>query len=509
MQTWMVQGAVGLYVASMVGLLTGYMVVAGMEVPAAGWVQGGGAVAPGPNVVRARLDRVKDGRALLPTGPLDVRVADTPVAFGSPKGGVWSGVVELGALAGEAAPVVLSAVLDGEIKLMGAASVAAQPATPEIGPMMSRRQPESQPGEVGVSGASGEVKLEFLPSHGELVRGLPQRLYGRTTDAEGGPLACAVTILKQEGLLGGPALPQTWQTDAMGLGFIEVSPMSDLRMELEAVCGERRGRAVWYMTSVPAQLAMRMDSYAVAPGSTARGVVKTVARQGTLWVEVADGDAWRWAGAWQMGEWESALGVRIPASAREGQLLQVQASQDMLDAGLGWEMRYVVVARDVDAALTAVGALMVERDAARWRAWVAAMEARRGLASAAEKERWLEVMLGELPPRYVKPRVWLHTLEADQAALDGWKAKMRGRLFGLVVAGMGLGLVWLLVAVSKLASARRARLKEFETSLIAEGEEAESLTAGGDTMSARVQMALVIGTLGLFGACMLMLLKLL
>lgn len=508
MQTWMVQGAVGLYVASMVGLLTGYMVVAGMEVPAAGWVQGGQAVAPGPNVVRARLDRVKDGRALLPMGPLDVRVADTPVAFGSPKGGVWSGVVELGAQSEAPVRVELSAAVDEEIKVAGAGEIAAQAAATS-GPMTSRRQPESQPGEIGVSGASGEVKLEFLPSHGELVRGLPQRLYGRTTDADGGPLACAVKLLKQEGLLGGPALPETWQTDAMGLGFIEVSPMSDLRMELEAVCGEQRGRATWYMTSVPAQLAMRMDSHVVAPGSTARGVVKTVARQGTLWVEVVDGEAWRWAGAWQMGEWESALGAQIPASAREGQVLQVQASQDMLDAGLGWEMRYVVVARDVDAALTTAGALVVERDAARWRAWVAAMEARRGLASVAEKERWLEVMLGELPPRYVKPRVWLHTLEADQAALDAWKAKTRGWLFGLVVAGMGLGLVWLLVAVSKLASARRARLKAFETSLIAEGEEAESLTAGGDAMSARVQMGLVIGTLGLFGACILMLLTLL
>lgn len=505
---WLVRVCVGLYVVCMVGLLTGYMAVAGMELPAAGWVQGGAAVAPGVNVVRARLDRVKDGRALLPAAPMTLTVGGAPATLRSPKGGVWSGEVELPA--GEDGPleVALRAPLDEEEVLSGVGSVP-RVSAPGIGPMVSRRQQESQPGTIGVTGESGEVKIAFMPSHGELVRGLPQRLFGRTTDAAGAPLECTIQVLKREGGVEGAEPPATWRTDSMGLGWIEISPISDVRMELEARCGEQSGRATWYLTTVPAQLALTMSTHAVKPGGSARGGVKTLARQGALWVEVAQGDVWRWSGAWAMGDGESELAATIPEQAAEG-VLQIQVSQDMHDAGSAWEMRYVVVTPDGEArsAARVMARLLTQRDAARWGVWCAAMLERVEVATPDELALWLEVMLSELPPRFAAPTLWLHTVKGDQAKLDAWKAEARGWLFGAVALGMIVGMIALIGGVGTLAAQRTRRLRAFEAAELEE-EAAGELTGGLDVLSTRVQSALIIGTLTLFGLCILMLLRLL
>lgn len=503
----MVRASVALYVACMVGLLTGYMVIAGMEVPAAGWVQGGPEVAPGPNALRVRLDRVKDGRALLPAAPMTLTVGQTPATLSSPKAGVWPGVVELPDAPDGAVKVAFDALIDDEEHVRGAGEVRLRRA-PGLRPLTSRRQQEIQPGTIGVSGESGEVKIVFLPAHGELVRGIPQRVYARTTDTYGSPLACDITIIKRDGVLDGPD-PTGWRTDEMGLGWLEVSPLMDMRMELSARCGTLTGEATWYLTSVPAQMTLSMASHAVKPGTSATGKLKTLATSGTLWVEVVEGGAWRWSGASGMGDGESAFSALIPPSAKEG-LLQIQASQDMNDAGSAWEARYVVVTPegDVRAAASWMGRLLVSRDETRWRAWVGAMEARLPLASEQDVSLWLELMLSEIPPSFAPPTLWLHTIHEDQAKLDAWRAEARWWLFGAIALGMLVGLIGLTGAVGRMAALRAARLRAFEASELEEEAQGQ-LARGGDAMSVRVQAALVIGTLMLFGLCLLMVLRLL
>jgi hypothetical protein len=59
-----------------------------------------------------------------------------------------------------------------------------------------------------------------------------------------------------------------------------------------------------------------------------------------------------------------------------------------------------------------------------------------------------------------------------------------------------------------MAALRAARLRAFEAAELEEEAQGQ-LARGGDAMSVRVQAALVIGTLMLFGLCLLMVLRLL
>jgi hypothetical protein len=77
-----------------------------------------------------------------------------------------------------------------------------------------------------------------------------------------------------------------------------------------------------------------------------------------------------------------------------------------------------------------------------------------------------------------------------------------------VALGMIVGMIALIGGVGTLAAQRTRRLRAFEAAELEE-EAAGELTGGLDVLSTRVQSALIIGTLTLFGLCILMLLRLL
>jgi hypothetical protein len=113
--------------------------------------------------------------------------------------------------------------------------------------------------------AESPILIEISPESGDLVAGVPNRLYISTTDPAGDGLATELTVSGD--LL---AEPLSATTDATGLAVVQVTPSDErqaVRLTVEAAAGELQGARTQAFWSTPGLL-LRTDRTEYAPGDT-------------------------------------------------------------------------------------------------------------------------------------------------------------------------------------------------------------------------------------------------
>ena len=567
LQPWY-RAAIALYGLCLVALVSAYFGVALMDVSYSIYVQGPPALIAGqPQAMRGLLTSAQTGQVV--TRPAWLELGLLALEGGEPDEQARlsapllhpvrptpgpSGLFELrygpALPPGEYLLVARAAVRDEADRFVASQRVHLKPAPPrpalDAWPQgTSRSEVVGQP-QPGLREVQGPVRLEVIPARPELVRGLPQDLFLRTVDAATGqPLACQIDLEQVKGLVERP-LPPSLKTDAQGLARLRLTPILELSMTLRARCDEAAtgsapdaasdaasdtalappSQAKLHIETVAAQVALTLRSPLVVQGQEIEGAVVSLPSSGPLFVDAYAGGRWLESKTFGLGQ--GPAGLRVPALEVEpDELVRVQVSLDLYMQGRAWDERAAWV---VPAGMTqeAASRQALERLAARhalamrgqpqglaW-AWLEAHPERWAQASSAELRLALEAALRAIPPRFEPPVARLNSLSKDRERLEARKASLRQELLALIVLALGVGLTALAgVIVGGVQELRRreALVREVEQELedsgqaLAQIEASFDRSAQGDRRAMWAQGVVVVGTLIIFVALLVMLLR--
>lgn len=368
-----------------------------------------------------------------------------------------------------------------------------------------RRDLESGP----VRSQEGAVQIDVLPLDGELARGLTNRLYLRTYDAESGePVAARVVFEDVEGMGRwsgeGAEHPETVETDQMGLAEVPLEPIGgqewDLRAEPTEQLGESggvsggegsngdererggsvesSGTATLRLHTVPTQVSVYVGRPIVQSRRRIQGAIRSLFQSGDLLVDLYRGDDWLMASRSTLRDRRAEARLDVPQTAANDWLIRLQLARGFYDAGNNWETQYVVDSAGLegDGIRSALERLagwiaehraddayfqhVAETDAPAWEA-----------AGPKKREMWLRAYLSAIPRHFSRPETLISTKKRDREALASWKRDVQSKLMYAVGIGLAGGLAMLMYVV--LVGVRRHRqhekeLREVDTELAAE-----------------------------------------
>lgn len=375
----------------------------------------------------------------------------------------------------------------------------------------STRAPDGSEPVRALSAWTGELRVEPMADHVELIRGLPNKVVLRVVDQAGEPVPATVEFLKLEGLLDGAA-PTSVTTDEFGLATVTVHPVGGFRWELKATSSGREipltGQGKVSFATVPAQYSLEMIHHYLAPGGEADGQVSTLHQSGGMMVDLYADGQWVFAEAFRISPSGAGLRVQAPATVRP-KLWHVQVYDDVFGAGKAWDSRWVAVSPDGTCrrALDPTLGLLAEVE----RHAVFAQGVRRLMSSGppvseARCNELLGALLQGFPPHFSEARLMFNSKAGAEKELDVWKADVKAWLHILIGFALLLGFGVVLVFVGQgvaVAKAQRRMLQEVDLELQGDGQ----LDSGWDRLAYGGRVALMIGTIVLFCAGLLMVLK--
>jgi hypothetical protein len=566
---WVWRGALGVYVACLVGLIVAYLTVASMQVRVSAYVLGGATWTAGaPNAVRGTLMDPLSGRRWHDATGLELRLLTPAQAEQTPLAGPPVGVllatpqVEGAALfhaqvRPEVAPgdyvLALRALAGPDAELFEARSPVRveAPGGPELGPwpaQTSRREESHARDVLGVLDSKGPVRIDVLPTRPELPRGLPGEVWLRTTErATGKPLPCVIDFDEVSGLSEGAGPPSRVETGRLGLGRVRWSPSLAYTWELSTGClpapqeaapeGEvaaeappTRSAATIHIATVASQTSLVAG---VRASRSLEGGLQSLHDEGGFFIDVFVGDRWAHAKAFGMSPGGSGWGA--PAPEVEGvEVVRVQTSLDLFVRGNAWDVSHVVArgpgvseqdalergwelltARHLASARERAGEGATEGDLERVRYWeyLTSDEGRALWATIRPEVKPVAVraMLAAIPPRYVSPEALINSQRADDEAMAAWREEAREQLIAVIALAMLLGVLALGAIVARGiadAKVRQAMLEEIDLDWDDDGEGADVREIGRRAgLSSAIQGFVVFGTIVLFALSLLMLLR--
>jgi len=425
---------------------------------------------------------------------------------------------------------------------------------PEKTSRISERKRRENLGSGPVESQEGEIAIDVLPLDGELARGLSNRIYLRTYDAETGkPIPARVTVEEVEGMGRwggqGEGAPDEIETDELGLAEIEVEPVGGQRWKLRAeplaiqeVGGSERetsgsgeqesgseeiapvGTATLRLHTVPTQVSISLRSPVVGSTRRIRGTLESLFKGGDLLVDLYRGENRVLASRAELQNRKAHLRLSAPEMETSDWLVRMQVARGLYDAGSNWETQYLVdpgplEGDGVRAALTRLTSWIAEhrsedpyfqhvagRDTADWRT-----------ADRSKREKWLRAYLDAVPRHFSRPDMLVNTQTADREALQSWKRGAKSKLMYAIGAGLAGGLAMLLYVV--LVGVRRHReherdLRQVDTELASEAfdenfrdrEEWMVAERTAEKLRAGLLVFVVLATFAMFAAGIMMLL---
>lgn len=358
---------------------------------------------------------------------------------------------------------------------------------------------------------TGALRVEPMAETPELVRGLPNLLALRVVGVDGAPVAATVEVLKQEGPLEGE-VPTEWHTDAFGVTSVRVKPVGGFRWTLRATSVgiepplEGEGTLGFY--TVPAQFSLEMTQNFLEPGGKAEGHVTTLYQSGGLMVDLWGDDRWVFADAFRISPSGAGLRVEAPKSARP-RLWRVQVYDDVFAPGKAWDARWMAVSPDGRCRRAIDPTLDVLGEFARHRTWVDAL--RRVMAGAAPMtEAQCNLLLGSLlqgvPTHFEEAHLIFNSKAKAEQDLEAWKAEVKSWLHALIAVALLLAFVVVLVFVAQgvaTAQVQRRMLQDVDLELAGDGR----VDSAWDRIAHHGRIVLLVGTIALFCAGLLMVLK--
>ncbi len=513
--------AIGLYVLCIFALISGYFAVSTMDIQVSMYLQ-----AP----ARLPLDRPTAARGLVmnaPTGRLFVD-ATTRFLLGeeligeaatASHGHLHATLEPDGVSPG---PTDLHIEVDHpQIEEFAVDTPVAVVEAPEPMGWPQRTSRRTDDGHQADGEWEGKLRVEVVPTDGEVPRGLPTTLYLRLTDAESGaPVRGTIAIEKVEGMSEGE-LPSTVRTDRLGLARVPMTPVTSQRWTLSAQArgedgADLAGTGTVDIHTVASQFSLRMQQSIAVPGQPVDGIVRSLHRSGGMLVDLYDGNHWVYADAFGIAPKEFGVRVIVPDEPRE-ELLRVQVYQDLFGAGKAWDSRWLVRGESASpdacpGALKTVLTALAEHDepSRRWASNILESGLLDDPTRTARCDRWLEAALLAVPHHFEPSPLLVNTQADDREELDTWRQRVQGRL--MVATGgvlfVGFAFVLLLVMQGMQRSRRHAdALMEVELETIEDGEELSH--QGFDVGKALVvmQVVIIVATLFTFGASILMLLS--
>ncbi len=351
---------------------------------------------------------------------------------------------------------------------------------------------------------TGELRVEPMLASKELVRGLPNTVWFRVIDTAGAPVDARVEVEKLSGLQD-LELPQTIIVQH-GLFSLNLQPVTALKLEFKAVDGERMGESEVWLTSVAAQYVLRMQESFLTPEGSAKGHVQALTRQSGLLVDTYIDGHWQAASAFRVANHEGGIEV----FHRPGRMARVQIYESFFGVGTAWDSRYVVLTDElgVKGCRDALRHALRLVDTAGQKVWAEAMMWRVGGFELRECNRVLEATLQLIPTNFEEPPVLLSTKAQDQEKLDAWIAEVQGRIMIAIVFALLIGFLFVVVLVVQGVAARRTQaMAMLEASVLEDGED-EIIERFGPLLF-YTQVAILLGTVGLFGAGLVLILGLL
>ncbi|MFU8803963.1 MAG: hypothetical protein ACNA8W_09165 [Bradymonadaceae bacterium] len=298
------------------------------------------------------------------------------------------------------------------------------------------------------------VAVAVYPPDGELVRGLTNVVFLRTTDPKtGAPLPSRVRLEKTQGVFDGE-LPGVVTTNRLGLARIEWVPITDTNwtLKVSALGAEApdEGQEVeeeeisvrWH--TVPAQFSINLPEPIARPGQNLQARVESLFQSGGFFIDLYDDARWLDGAAFGLSEQGGGLQIGIPASMTPPAFYRIQVYQNFYSPSRAWDTAYVARVDESstqglrDAAGRLVSFLADNEDDAYYRYLMegATLE----LMGTSEVGPALEAYLLAIPRRFEPPMILINTQQADRDALEAWKEKVKADLmvltFLIFFAGM-------------------------------------------------------------------------
>lgn len=309
--------------------------------------------------------------------------------------------------------------------------------------------------ETDVAEEARRVGLAVAPSTGELIRGLPQKLFVRTFDADDGrPVSADLTLDVVDGMLEG-TLDSTISTDAQGIGVVEIRPATGIDIEVKVEPDDDYIPAVFEMSfdAIAAQYALEPTARIVTPGDEIEAAVHGTLPDGTFMGDLYDfeGDRFLDALALRMSDGRSGLRFAAPRRDEASLLLRLQTYQSLYGTKHAWDSSYVVFVEDdsTDALRDLVAELY------EWIGDKTGSDHHRHLAdpelleelSDRQLRRLVDAGLEEIPRTFELPPVLLNTRDADREALDVWREDVKRDLHLMMGITIFVGIIVVLYFV--------------------------------------------------------------
>lgn len=394
----------------------------------------------------------------------------------------------------------------------------------------------------GIFEAKGPIRIEVIPHQPEVIRGLPDTLFIRTVDAlSGEPVACELELGGLRGLVEQP-LPKTLRTDSLGLTKLPITAVLALSFTLKTSCQApsatlpsapapdptappteapaSTSSAQLHLETVASQLSMTLPSPLAKPGATIDATAISLQSSGPLFVHAINQGKLTDAATFGLNPGISGMRVSAPSTPGAEPIVRVQAYLDMYLRGRAWDERVIAVGDD---ALTPLQYLLTRhsanlQDQPQGPSWAYLRDHPELYAHAPERQQrtLLEAALRQVPPHFIDPEPMLNSLSGDKARLEARKQQGRAQLIVLIVIALLVGLIALGLAVYQgIQEARRRQRLLDELELELEGTEAAAyqVEAAFDTSATRTRRAaiaqgvVILGTLVIFGALLIMLLR--
>jgi len=393
-----------------------------------------------------------------------------------------------------------------EVREEGGASPEWPTRTSRISSEERREQLASGP----VRSKGGSVAIDLLPPDGELSRGLPNRVYVRTYDADTGePVPARVEFVEVEGMGRwsgeGAGTPESVETDVMGLAEISLRPVGGQRWRLRAEALEEpsgadpsdgeglgepgedtersaslesTGTATLRVHTVPTQVAVSVRRPMVGSARRLRGKIRSPFESGALTVDFYSGEDWLVASRLELKDRRADLDFEVPDLPGTSWLGRIQLARGFYDAGSNWETQYVVDAAELEgsgvgAALRRLADWIAEHreDAPYFEHLAEAERVPWATAGSSDREMWLRAFTAAIPRHFSRPETLFNTKRGDLEALESWKQDVQSHLMYGVAFGLAGGLAMLLYAV--VVGIRRHRehaeqLRQVDTDLAGE-----------------------------------------
>jgi hypothetical protein len=560
-------GAIGLYVVCVAGLIMAYLSVSLAEVEYAAFMRAEPALEVGrPNAMRGLVLNAPLGRTII-RGELSLRLIDKddkplPDAPINPQAGVEiahgqiapSGYFHLRAtVPDEVEPGSYRLRMHVKIPDGGGIVPADDPGefadfmtdvpvevlprsiAADYWPEATERLPADKIGREddanALKSSEGPIRIDLLPGDGQVARGLKSVVYLRTSLRETGePVSARVNFEKVEGISQGE-IPESVQTDEIGLARIEITATTDLVWTLaiskskpsdeDDSSENKKSSAKLRITTVPSQVSLHMNGALAVPGRPVDGRVHSLFRDGGLMVDLYRADDWVDARAYGVGSNASGVRVDIPdadLSDERIDLYRVQVYRSIYGVGGAWDVEYLVGAPDDSlaahqrAARALAAHLAAHTDDAYFDR-LAASDLFKSRDNRRELRGWIDAMAEALPRRLDVQAALINSREPSRKALEARVDEIQAKLKILTAIALLIGLAGVGFLVLRGVGGYRAQNRmlqdvelEMEPDDPAEDDEL-SRTIGREDLVVGVLIFMVVATLALFTLGLLMLLS--